>query len=98
MVPDVTHIPLLTNKIDFFACDDVVTSLLRASGLIGHILDSSEPLDQSCPDRKPSILPILPPSPTAADLAALKRWWDEDNVAQHILKSRIGAVPRGLLT
>ena len=97
IVPDVAHIPLLTNKLDFFAWDDVVTSLLRASGLIGHILDPSEPLDQSRPDRIPSILPVLPPSPTAADLAALKRWWDEDNVAQHILKSRIGAVPRGLL-
>lgn len=96
-VPSVAHIPLLTNKFDFFTWDDVVTSLLRASRLIGHILDLSEPLDQSRPDRKPSILPVLPLSPTAGDFAALKRWWDEDNVAQHILTSRIGAVPRGLL-
>ena len=98
-VPSVAHTPLLTNKFYFFAWDDVVTSLLRASGLIGHIqvLDPSEPLDQSRPDRKPSILPVLPPSPTAGDISVLKRWWDEDNIAQHILTSRIGAVPRGLL-
>ena len=32
-----------------------------------------------------------------ADLADLSRWWDADNTAQHILTSRIGSIPRGLL-
>ncbi|KAF8810330.1 hypothetical protein BYT27DRAFT_7092250 [Phlegmacium glaucopus] len=40
-LPSVSHIPLLTNKFDFFTWDDAVTSLLRANGLIGHILDPS---------------------------------------------------------
>ncbi|KAF8804819.1 hypothetical protein BYT27DRAFT_7024238, partial [Phlegmacium glaucopus] len=93
----VSHIPLLTNKFDFFAWDDAVTSLLRANGLIGHILDPSEVPDPSCPDRVPVPLPILPVSSTQADLTALTRWWDDDNAAQHVLTSRIGSVPRGLL-
>ena len=44
-LPTVSHIPILTNKSDFFAWDEGVTSLLHANGLIGHILDPSEPLD-----------------------------------------------------
>src|ERR1700678_3293962 len=96
-LPSVTHIPTLTNKIDFFAWDEGVTALLCAHGLFGHILDSSAPLDPSRPDLAPAPLPVLPVSPSAADLAALSRWWVEDNAAQHILVSKIGSIPRGLL-
>ena len=31
------------------------------------------------------------------DLALLTLWGDEDNVAQHILTSRLGTIPHGLL-
>ncbi|KAF8813972.1 hypothetical protein BYT27DRAFT_7250838, partial [Phlegmacium glaucopus] len=59
-LPSVSHIPLLTNKFDFFAWDDAVTSLLRANGLIGHIMDPSETPDPSRLDRIPAPLPLLP--------------------------------------
>ena len=91
------HVPTLSNKADFSAWDDGVTSSLRAHGLLGHILDPTMLPDSSRPDRMPCPMPVLPSSPTTADLDSLTRWWDEDNVAQHILTSRLGTVPRGLL-
>jgi hypothetical protein len=96
-LPSVTHIPVLTSKLDFFAWDESVTSLLRAHGLLGHILDPTEPLDPMRPDRVPRPLPILPATPTSKDLAELTAWWDDDNAAQHVLTSQIGSIPRGLL-
>jgi hypothetical protein len=96
-LPSVTHIPILTSKVDFFAWDEAVTSLLRANRIIGHILDPLELINPSCPDRVPIPMPILPPSPTQADLADLTCWWDTDNTAQHILTARIQSIPRGLL-
>ena len=74
-----------------------MTALLRAHGLIGHILDPMAPVDASRPDLFPVPLPVLPPNLSAADLTALSRWWDEDNAAQHILTAKIGLIPRGLL-
>ena len=91
------HIPTLSNKSDFAAWDEGVTSSLRAHGLLGHILDPSIPADSTRPDRAPCSMPILSSSPTEADVALLTRWWDEDNIAQHILTSRLGTIPRGLL-
>jgi hypothetical protein len=44
------HIPILTSKLDFFAWDESVTSLLRAHGLLGHILDPTETLNLMRPD------------------------------------------------
>ena len=91
------HVPTLSNKADFAAWDEGVTSSLRAHGLLGHILAPSTPLDSTRPDRTSCPMPILPLSPTAADLASLTHWWDEDNIVQHILTSRLGTIPRGLL-
>jgi hypothetical protein len=65
--------------------------------LLGHILDPSMPTDYTRPYRASCPMPVLPLSPTETDVASLTRWWDEDNVAQHILTSRLGTVPRGLL-
>ena len=96
-LPSVVHIPVLTSKTDFFAWDKGVTSLLRAHGLLGHILDPQIPPDPSRPDRISTAMPVLSLSPTQEELAALTRWWDDDNAVQHVLTSRIGNVPRGLL-
>lgn len=92
-LPSVTHLPTLTNKLDFFAWDEGVTALLRAHGLFGHILDPSTPMQQSRPDLVPAPLPILSVNPSPAELAALSRWWEADNAAQHILVSKIGSIP-----
>jgi Pol polyprotein, beta-barrel domain/GAG-pre-integrase domain len=96
-LPAVNHISILTSKHDFFAWDEGVTSLIRANGLIGHILDPASLTDPCRPDLAPSPPPILSISSSADDIQASNRWWAEDNIAQHILVSRLGAVPRGLL-
>jgi len=85
-LPSVSHISLLNSKSDFHTWDEGVTSLLRHLGLLGHILDPSEPLDPSRPDRVPLSEPVLPASPTPAKLAAFTRWWDNDNIAQHVFR------------
>ena len=97
MLPSVSHISLLNSKSDFHTWDEGVTLLLCHLGLLGHILDPSEPLDPSRPDRVPLPEPVLPASPTPAKLTAFTHWWDNDNVAQHVLIARIGSTPRGLL-
>ena len=96
-LPSVTHIPILTSKHDYFAWDEAVTALIHANDLIGHILDPSTPVDPTRPDLASTPLPVLPLSPTALDIAALNRWWSKDKIVQHILVSRLGSVPRGLL-
>lgn len=96
-LPSVSHISILTSKLDFFTWDEGITSLICANGLIGHILDPSEPLDPNRPDRVSAMLPVLLVPPLPADLVALNCWWDDDNIVQHILVSRLGSIPRGLL-
>lgn len=96
-LPTVTHIPLLHSKLDFFTWDEAVTSLIRANGLIGHILEPSAYVDPTRPDLAPSPPPILTISSSAREIEASNRWWAKDNIAQHILLSRLGPVPRGLI-
>ena len=96
-LPAVNHISILTSKHDFFAWDEGVTSLICANGLIGHILDPYSLSDPCRPDLAPSPPPVLSLSSSAQDIQASNRWWAEDNVAQHILVSRLGTIPHGLL-
>jgi hypothetical protein len=96
-LPTVSHIPVLTSKSNFFAWDEGVTSLLHANGLLGHIMDPSEPIDLSQPDRMASPLPTLPPAPLREEIDVFNSWWDRDNVAQHILITHLGSIPRSLL-
>jgi len=96
-LPSVTHISLLNSKSDFYAWDKGVTAFLCHLGLLGHILDSLAILDPSRPDRFPVPEPVLSASPTTAELSASKQWWDNDNVAQHVLMARLGGTPRRLL-
>ena len=96
-LPTVTHISILTSKLDFFAWDEGVTSLLRANNLIGHILEPSTYVDPARPDLVPIPPPVLSTVSTASEIDASNRWWANDNIAQHILISRLGSVPRGLL-
>lgn len=96
-LPTVTHIPVLTSKHDFFPWDEGVHALIRANGLIGHILDPSAYVDPSRPDLAPTPLPLLTTSSSPRDIEASNRWWAEDNIVQHVLVSRLGSVPRGLL-
>ena len=96
-LPTVTHIPILTSKLDFFAWDEGINTLIRANGLLGHILDPSTPVDPIRPDLAPSPPPVLTTISSVREIEASNRWWAKDNIAQHILLSRLGTVPRGLL-
>ena len=60
-------------------------------------MDPSEPIDPTRPDLRAKPVPVLPLSPSSADLAALNLWWDADNVVQHILVSRLGSVPCSII-
>ena len=88
---------ILTNKSDFFAWDEGVTNLLRVIGLFGHILDPLAPPDPTRPDCIPTPLPILSTNHTMAETSALACWWNDDNKVQHVLVTRVGTVPCGLL-
>ena len=96
-LPTVTHIPILHTKLDFFAWDEAVNSLIRANGLLGHILDPSAYVDPTRPDLAPSPFPVLTMTSSAREIEASNKWWAKDNIAQHILISRLGPTPRGLL-
>ena len=92
-----THIPILTSKHDFFPWEEGVQALIQVNGLVGHILDPSSYVDPSRPDLAPSPAPVLSMSSSPVEIEASNRWWAEDTVAQHILVSRLGSIPRGLL-
>ena len=96
-LPTVTHIQPLTSKADFFVWDEAVTTLLRAYNLLGHILEPSAYVDPTRPDLAPAPAPILTIMSSPQDIEASNRWWADDNIAQHILLSRLGTIPRGLL-
>ena len=96
-LPSVTHIPLLTSKLDFFAWEEGVTTLLCANGLLGHILDPSESMDPSRPDCVASPPPTLPYRPSPEEIGNFNLWWDRENIVQHILVSCLGSLPCGLL-
>ena len=87
----------MNSKLDFYAWDEGVNSLIQANGLLGHILDPSVRVDPTRPDLAPSPPPTLTISSSVREIEASNRWWAKDNVAQHILLSRLGTVPRGLL-
>ena len=96
-LPTVTHIPVLTSKLDFFAWDEGINSLIRANNLIGHILDPSVNVDPTRPDLAPTPAPVLSIFSTTQEIDASNRWWADDNIAQYILISRLGRIPQGLL-
>ena len=54
-------------------------------------------MDPRRPDLTPTPPPILSMPSSTREIEASNRWWAEDNIVQHILVSRLGAVPRGLL-
>jgi hypothetical protein len=96
-LPTVTHITILTSKLDFFAWDEGVTSLIQANNLFGHIQDPSAHVDPTRPDLAPSPPPVLTTTSSVRKIEASNRWWADDNIAQHILLSCLGTIPHGLL-
>ena len=84
-------------KADFFVWDEGVTTLLCAYNLLGHILEPSAYINPTQPDLAPAPAPVLMIMSSPQDIEVSNCWWADDNIAQHILLSRLGTIPRGLL-
>ena len=96
-MPVITTIHSLNNKTDFYAWDKGVCTLLRLLGIHGHIVDPTFPVDLLRPDISPAVAPVLSQPPTPAELKALTRWQDNDNIAQYVIVGRLGGLARQLL-
>ena len=93
-LPVITSIHTLNLKTDFYAWDEGV---LRLLGIHGHIVDPQLPVDPLCLDISPVLKPPVSHPPTPAELKALTRWQDNDNIAQYVLVGRLGTLARQLL-
>jgi hypothetical protein len=96
-LPVITSIHILNSKSDFYAWDEGVCTLLRLLGIHGHIVDPSLPVNLLNPSLSPALPPCLSQPPTPAELKALTRWQDNDNVAQYVIVGRLGGLARQLL-
>ena len=90
-LPSVTHIPVLSRRSDFSAWNNGVRLLILYLGFAGHIAGQPSPGSAPWPDRIPTYPPFLSVTPTAAELASSRTWWDKDNVVSHVLTSRLAA-------
>ena len=96
-LPVITSIHTLNLKPDFYAWDEGVCTLLWLLGIHGHIVDPLLPVDPLRPDISPALPPTLSHPPTPAEMKALARWQDNDNIAQYVLVGRLGSLARQLL-
>jgi hypothetical protein len=96
-LPTVSHIPLLSGRTDFGAWNDGVRTLLLHLGCLGHIADPPAPGLIPLPDRVPTYPPPLYVSPSHFDFSNYKMWWEQDNIASHVLLSRLSPTVRSLL-
>jgi len=71
--------------------------MIRHLGGFGHIASLSNPILPHRPDLNPSAPPILTAVSTPFELDAHSKWWELDNVIQHVLVARLGSSPRMLL-
>jgi len=71
--------------------------MIRHLGGFGHIASLSDPILPHRPDLNPSAPPVLTAVSTPFELDAHSKWWELDNVIQHILVARLGSSPQMLL-
>ena len=88
-LPTVSHISLLSGWTYFGAWNDSVRTLLLHLGCLGHISDPQAPGFVSLPDRVPTYPSLLYAPPSPVDLSNYKMWWEQDNIASHVLLSRL---------
>jgi hypothetical protein len=91
-LPTVSHIPLLSRWTDFGAWNNGVCTLLLHLGCLGHISDPPAGSYAALPDQIPTYPPLLSVSPTPPEFSDYKFWWEQDNVASHVLLSRLSSV------
>ena len=71
--------------------------MIRHLGGFGHIASLSDPVLLHRPDLNSSAPPVLTATSTPFELDAHSKWWELDNVVQHVLVARLGSSPRMLL-
>jgi len=64
-----------------------------APGGFGHIASLSNPLLPHCLDLNPSAPLVLTPTSMPFELDAHSKWWELDNVVQHVLVARFRSSP-----
>jgi hypothetical protein len=96
-LPTTTHISILNGQSDFAAWHDGVRALIRHMGGFGHIASLADPLLPHRPDLHPSQPPVVTSQSPQAELNACARWWELDNVVQHVLLARLGTSVRMIL-
>jgi hypothetical protein len=96
-LPTTTHISILNGQSDFAAWHDGVRTLIRHMEGFGHIASLADPLLPHRPDLHPSQPPTVTAHSSQAELAACARWWEVDNIVQHVLLARLGASVRMIL-
>ena len=82
---------------DFAGWHEGVRTLIRHLGGFGHIASLLDPVTPHRPDLNPSAPPVLTGASTPFEVDAHSKWWEVDNVVQHVLVARLGSSPRMLL-
>ena len=93
-LPTLTHIPILSSRLDFAARDSGVHSTLRSLGLVGHIASQDNPVDPLRHDMLPSFPPHVVDQRNQGKLIAYQRWWEQDVVADHVVSTRLASIVR----
>ena len=96
-LPTLTHIPILSSRLDFAAWDSGIRSTLRSLGLVGHIASQDDPVDPLRHDTFPSYPPRVVDQHNQAELVAYQRWWEQDVVADHVVSTRLSSIVRASL-
>ena len=96
-LPNVSHVPILTGRVNFGAWNDGVRTLILHMGLLGHIANPPQSGYPPLPDRVPSYMPTLSMTPSTVELASYRDWWEDDNIVSHVLIARLNATTRSLL-
>jgi len=91
-LPTLTHIPILSSRLDFAAWDSGIRSTLRSLGLVGHIASQDDPVDPLRHDTFPSYPPRVVDQRNQAELVAYQRWWEQDAVADHVVSTRLSSI------
>ena len=93
-LPTLTHIPLLSSRLDFAAWESGVRSTLHSLGLVGHIASPDDPIDPLRPDTLPSYPPRVVDQRNQAELIGYQKWWEQDSIANHVVSTRLSGLVR----
>ena len=88
-LPTLTHIPILSGRLDFAPWDSGIRLILRSLGLVGHIAIPGDPIDPLQLETLPSYSPNLAQGYGQADLQVYRQWWDRDAIVDHVISTRL---------